>query len=99
MTNPELKWKHFAPKIILRCLRWYMSYTNLSDMLHELGISVNHSTIYRWSIERASALRKKLRRCQFIRADSSWQVDETYVKVKSEVALSARRDTGLLFLS
>ena len=48
-----------------------MSYANLSDMLQERGISVNRSTIYRWFIEYAPALRKKLRRRQFIRADSS----------------------------
>ncbi|GLR76755.1 IS6 family transposase [Aliivibrio sifiae] len=55
MTNSEFKWKHFAPEIILWCLRWYgstpMSYANLSDMLAERGISVNRSTIYRWFIE------------------------------------------------
>jgi transposase-like protein len=42
MTNPEFKWKHFAPEIIHWCLRWYgstpMSYANLSDMLAERGI-------------------------------------------------------------
>ncbi len=88
MINSELKWKHFAPEIILWCLRWYgstpMSYANLSDMLQERGISVNRSTIYRWFIEYAPALRKKLRRHQFIRADSSWQLDEAYVKVKGK---------------
>ena len=47
-------------------------------------ISVNRSTIYRWFIEYAPALRKKLRRHQFIRTDSSWQLDETYVKVKGK---------------
>ncbi|PSW05443.1 IS6 family transposase [Photobacterium lipolyticum] len=88
MTNPEFKWKHFAPETILWCLRWYgltpMSYAKLSDMLAERGISVNRSTIYRWFIEYAPALRKKLRRHQFIRTDSSWQLDETNVKVKGK---------------
>ena len=71
MTNPEFKWKHFAPESI----RWYgsppMSYANLSDMLAERGISVNRSTIYRWNIEYAPSLRKKLRRYQFTDKDSS----------------------------
>ncbi len=89
MTNSEFKWKHFAPEIILWCLRWYgstpMSYANLSDMLAERGISVNRSTIYRWFIEYYPKLRKKLRRnYQFIQTDSSWQLDETYVKVKGK---------------
>ncbi|HBN6206083.1 TPA: IS6 family transposase [Vibrio parahaemolyticus] len=78
----------FAPEIILWCIRWYgttpMSYANLSDMLQERGISVNRSTIYRWFIEFAPSLRKKVRRYQMIHADSSWQLDETYVKVKGK---------------
>ena len=38
---------------------------------------------YRWFIEYSSDLRKRLRRgYQFIPTDSSWQIDETYVKVK-----------------
>ncbi|WP_305812742.1 IS6 family transposase [Photobacterium leiognathi] len=88
MINHEFKWKHFAPEIIFWCLRWYgstpMSYANISDMLAERGISVNRSTIYRWFIEYSPALRKKLHRYQFIRVDSSWQLDETYVKVKGK---------------
>ena len=80
--------EHFAPEIILWCIRWYgstpMSYANLSDMLQERGISVNRSTIYRWFIEFASSLRKKIRRYQMIGKDSSWQLDETYVKVKGK---------------
>ncbi len=61
-----------------------MSYANISDMLAERGISVDRSTIYRWFIEYSPSLRKKLRRYQFINTDSSWQLDETYVKVKGK---------------
>lgn len=74
--------------IILWCVRWYgstpMSYANLSDMLTKRGISVNRSTIYRWFIQYGTALRKKLRRYQFIRIGSSWQLDKTYVKGKGK---------------
>lgn len=62
MPPNEFKWKHFAPTIILWCLRWYgstpLSYANVSDMLAERGISVHRSTIYRWFIEYATILRK-----------------------------------------
>ncbi len=54
-----------------------MSYANISDMLAERGFQVNRSTIYRWFIEYSPALRKKLHRYQFVRVDSSWQLDET----------------------
>ncbi len=82
----------YVPKIILWCLRWCprwygstpMSYANINDMLVERGISVERSTIYRWFIEYSLSLRKKLRHYQFINTDSSWQLDETYVKVKGK---------------
>ena len=45
---------------------------------------VHRSTIYRWFIEYAPILRKKLKKYQFIRAVSSWQLDETYVKVNGK---------------
>ncbi len=61
-----------------------MSYANISDMLAERGISVDRSTIYRWFIEYSPSLRKELRHYQFIKTDSSWQLDETYVKVKGK---------------
>ncbi len=51
-------------------------------MLAERGISVDRSSIYRWFIEYSPSLRKKLCHYQFIKIDSSWQLDETYVKVK-----------------
>ncbi len=55
-------------------------------MLAERGISVNCSTIYRWFIEYSPKLSKKLRRnYQLIQTDSSWLLDETYVKVKGKL--------------
>jgi len=72
-------------------------------MLAERGISVNRSTIYRWYIEYAPVLRKKLRCHQFIRTDSSSLIDETFVKVKGKWHYLYRainkRDAEFLFLS
>ena len=106
MANSEFKWKHFAPEIILWCVRWYgstpMSYAYLSDMLAERGILVNRSTIYRWFIQYGPALRKKLRRYQFTRIDTSWQLDETYVKGKWHYlyrAINKRGETLDFFFS
>lgn len=65
MAPDDFKWKHFAPAIILWYLRWYgstpLSYAHVSDMLAERGISVHRSTIYRWFIQYAPVLRKKLK--------------------------------------
>ncbi len=108
MAKSEFKWRHFAPELILWCVRWYgttaMSYANLSDMLAERGVFVNRSTIYRWFIHYGPILHKKLRRSQFTRIDSSWQLDETYVSVKGKWhylyrAINKRGETVDFFFS
>lgn len=72
-----------------------MSYASLSDMLAERGISVNRSTIYHWFIEYSPKLHKKLcRNYQFIKIDSSWQLDETYVKVKGNGTICTEPSTS-----
>ena len=81
-----------------------MSYANLSDMLAERGVFVNRSTIYRWFIHYGPILHKKLRRYQFTRTDSSWQLDETYVRVKGKWhylyrAINKRGETVDFFFS
>lgn len=74
MPPNEFKRKYFAPTIILWCLRWYgstpLSYANVSDVLAEREISVHRTTIYRWFIEYAPILSKKLKKYQFIRTVS-----------------------------
>ncbi len=86
MSHPKLfKYRHFEPEIILLYLRWYrrysLSYRDLEEMMAERGLSVDHTTIYRWVQQFAPILEK---RCSAkLRAtNDSWRVDETYVKVK-----------------
>lgn len=48
----DFKWRHFRGDVILWAVRWYcrypISYRDLEEMLAERGISVDHTTIYRW---------------------------------------------------
>src|SRR5688500_3637536 len=59
------KWRHFEPEIILLCLRWYLryslSYRDLEEMMNERGLSVDHTTIYRWVQAYAPELEKRRR--------------------------------------
>jgi transposase, IS6 family len=79
------KWRHFEAKIILLCVRWYLryslSYRDLQEMMAERGLSVDHTTIYRWVQRYAPQLdqrcRPHLKAC-----NDSWRVDETYMKIK-----------------
>jgi len=86
-TDHNFKWKHYEGFIILLCMRWYckyaLSYRDLEEMMAERGLSVVHTTIYRWVYQYASMFEKKMRWYQGYRG-SSWRVDETYIKVKGK---------------
>jgi transposase-like protein len=84
--NP-FKWRHFQSDIILLCIRWYLryslSYRDLEEMMLERGLSVDHTTIYRWVQHYAPELERRCRPHVKSTTDS-WRVDETYIKVKKE---------------
>jgi transposase, IS6 family len=62
-------------------LRYSLSYRDLEEMMRERGLSVDHTTIYRWVQAYAPELEKRIR--PHLRPISdSYRVDETYVKVK-----------------
>lgn len=84
--QPKLfKYRHFEPNIILLCLRWYLryslSYRDLEEMMVERGLSIDHTTIYRWIQHYAPVLEKRCR-AKLRLTNASWRVDETYIKVK-----------------
>src|SRR5438309_10491865 len=50
-------------------------------MMQERGLSVNHTTIYRWVQRYAPELEKRAR--PHLKAcNDSWRVDETYIKIR-----------------
>src|SRR5271168_4752810 len=84
----EFKGRHFGGEIVLGAVRWYcrygISYRDLEQMMTERGMSVDHSTIYRWVQRYAPEIERRLR-WQWRRPRSgSWRVDETYVKVRGK---------------
>ncbi len=44
--------RHFAAEVILWALRWYLafpiSYRDLAAMLSDRGVTVDHTTLFRW---------------------------------------------------
>ena len=112
--NPKhpFKWRHFQSDIILLCVRWYLryplSYRNLSEMMLERGLLLDHTTVYRWVMAYAPELDKRCR-SHLRPTNDSWRVDETYIEVQGEwkylyravdsegntldFMLSAKRDT------
>src|SRR5689334_20561597 len=58
-----------------------VSYRDLELMLADRGVSVDHTTIFRWIHVYAEELEKRI--CPHLRPSTgSWRVDETYIKVK-----------------
>ncbi len=91
-TNP-FKWRHFEPEIILLCVRWYcryqLSYRDLTEMMRERGLSVHHSTLFRWVQTYAPEINKRMRP-HLKMTGTSYRVDETYIKVGRECKYLSR---------
>src|SRR4028119_961902 len=107
----SLEGRQFTAEVILWAVRWYLmfpiSYRDLELMLADRGVTVNHTTIFRWIQASAPEIEKRIR--PYLRvSNGSWRVDETYVRVKGrwmylyravdsrgqtiDFLLSARRD-------
>lgn len=86
----------------------HRSSRNLEEMMMERGLSVDHTTIYRWVMAYSPEINKRCRK-HLRPTNDSWKVDETYIKVNGEskylyraidsegqtidFLLSAKRDT------
>lgn len=66
-------------------VRWYLryslSYRDVRDLLAERGVSLDHSTVWRWVQRFAPELNSRVRP-HLKPTNLSWRVDETYVKVQ-----------------
>ncbi len=69
-------------------VRWYLayplSYREIEELALERGLKVDHSTINRWVIKYSPHLEERFRKRHKRRADRSWRMDETYIKVKGQ---------------
>lgn len=81
------KWRHYQSEIILRCVRWYLSYPlsyrQVVEMVNERGLDIHHTTVFRWVQEYTPEINKRFRLHLHLTNDS-WRVDETYIKVKGK---------------
>jgi transposase-like protein len=77
----------FPPDVIVLAVRWYLrfalSYRDVEELLAELGVGVDHVTVYHWVQRFTPPLAEAARPCRHAVGDR-WQVDETYVKVAGQ---------------
>lgn len=68
-------------------VRWYLryalSYRDVEELMHERGLSVDHTTVFRWVQRYAPELDKRCRPALNVTTDSYW-VDETYIKINKQ---------------
>ena len=85
--DPVYRRRRFEAEIIELCVRWYityrLSYRDLAAMMAERGLSMSHTTILRWVIHYVPEFEKRWNRWAR-RVNSSWRVDETYVRVRGK---------------
>ncbi len=83
-ASSPFKWRHFEPTLILLCVRWYcryqLSYRDVEEMMRERGLSVDHTTVFRWVQRYAPEINKRIRP-HLKMSGTSYRVDETYIKV------------------
>jgi IS6 family transposase len=84
-ADVAFKGRHFTAEVILWAVRWYLmfpiSYRDLELMLQDRGVSVDHTTVFRWIQAYALDLEKRVR--PYLRLSNGlWRVDETYIRVK-----------------
>ena len=81
------KWRKFSKDIIILCVKWYLryslSYRDITEMIAERGISVVHSTVYRWVQHYSPILDLEIRK-HLKKTGGSYRVDETYIKSKGK---------------
>ena len=62
--SDPFKWRQYQAEIILLCVRCYLryalSYRDLEEMMRERGLSLDHTTIYRWVQAYAPELEKRI---------------------------------------
>jgi IS6 family transposase len=83
-NSSPFRWRHYAPDVILLCVRWYcryqLSYRDIEEMMRERGLDVDHSTVFRWVQSCAPEINKRVRQ-HLKMSGTSYRVDETYIKV------------------
>ena len=81
---PRFDKRQFAAEIIVACVRWYLRFSlslrDVEELMAERGLSVDHTTVWRWTQTYAPELQRRLRG-QLKPKGSTWHIDETFVRI------------------
>ena len=76
--------RQFDAAVIVTCVRWYLRFAlslrDIEKLMAERGLSVDHTTVWRWVQAYAPEVHRRLQgHVKYKRA--TWFMDETYVRV------------------
>jgi hypothetical protein len=78
--------RQFAGEIIVTCVRWYLRFSlslrDVEELMAERGLSVDHTSVWRWTQRYAPEVERRLRG-QLKPKGSTWHIDETFVRISS----------------
>jgi transposase-like protein len=81
---PLFRKRKFEPTVIVTCVRWYcrfsLSLRDLEELMAERGLSVDHTSIWRWTQRYGPEVYRRLRGA-VKRKSATWHMDETYVRI------------------
>jgi transposase, IS6 family len=81
---PLFRKRKFEPIVIVTCVRWYcrfaLSLRDLEELMAERGLSVDHTTIWRWTQAYGPEVYRRLSG-EVKRKSSTWHMDETFVRI------------------
>ena len=81
---PLFRKRKFEPQVIVTCVRWYLRFSlslrDLEALMAERGLTVDHTTIWRWVQTYGPELYRRLRG-QVKRKSSTWHMDETFIRI------------------
>ena len=82
--KPPFRKRQFAAEIIVTCVRWYLRFSlslrDVEELMAERGLSVDHTTIWRWTQTYAPVVPRRWQG-QIKPKGSTWHMDETFVRI------------------
>jgi len=76
--------RQFAAEIIVKCVRWYLRFSlslrDVEELMAERGLSVDHTTVWRWIQTYAPEVQHRLRG-RVKPKGATWHMDETFVRI------------------
>ena len=81
---PLFRKRKFEPTVIVTCVRWYLRFSlslrDVEELMAERGLSVDHTSIWRWTQSYGPEVFRRLRG-DVRKKSTTWHMDETFIRI------------------